>query len=299
MLLSAGASANQRARERHITPLALAAQFKRAAIVKELLRRGAEVNAEWRSLGGPSNALDYAALSGDVATMRLLVDAGAPIEAQGKDSQGPLVHAAWSGRAAPVQYLLALGADPKRRIVEPLLPATHSALRGAVGSGSAEVVRLLLKAGVDPNLDADDLGNTPLHRASWWKSNYDVVKALVDAGAKVDAVDRLKRTPLNSVLSTWQWQSDQTGIVRLLLSKGADPNRLNNHGVSPLMLAAVKCPPTSELIQTLLDAGADKNARDPQGKSALDRFMAMKDCPADSRASDERLQAIEKLLTPR
>lgn len=299
MLFSAGALANRRPRERDIPPLALAAQFKRSEIMKELLRRGAEVDAEWRILAGPSNALDYAALSGDVATMRLLVDAGAPIEAQGNDSQGPLVHAAWSGRVAAVQYLLDEGADPKRRIFEPLIPTTHSALHGAIGSGSADVVRLLLKAGVDPNLDADDLGNTPLHFASWWKSNYDVVKALIDAGAKVDAIDRLKRTPLNSVLGTWQWQSDQTRIVKLLLSKGADPNRLNNHGVSPLMLAAVKCPPTSELIQTLLDAGADKGLRDAQGKTALDRFKAKKDCPTDSRATDATLSAIETLLTPR
>lgn len=298
MLLSAGASPNRRPQERSIPPLALASHLKRFEIAKELLRRGATVNAELRT-GGPSNALDYAARSGDVATMRLLVDAGAPIEAQGQDSNGPLVWAAWSGNVAAIQYLLGKGADANRRIFVPTLPAYISALEAAIGARNADIVKVLLKSGADPNLEVDNYGNTPLHRASYWQSKYEVVEALVEAGAKVEAVNQSERTPLRSVLGDWTWHSDQTRIVKLFLSKGADVNRPNNFGETPLMLAAVKCPPNSELVKTLLGAGANKRARDPKGRTALARFRAKKNCPADRRATDQELRAIEKLLSTR
>ena len=45
--------------------------------------------------------------------------------------------------------------------------------------------------------------------------------------------------------------------LRLLLEKGGDPDRCDNHGLTPLTRAAGKC---AECVQVLLDFGADPDA---------------------------------------
>lgn len=63
-------------------------------------------------------------------------------------------------------------------------------------------------------------------------------------------------------------------IVRYLLSQGADPNGKNNDGVTPLIRAAVLLDLNVEdqkrIIDTLIDYGADINAKTVNGKTALD-----------------------------
>ena len=54
-------------------------------------------------------------------------------------------------------------------------------------------------------------------------------------------------------------------LVKALLAAGADPNAANSAGVTPLMWAA----PRVEIVQLLLDAGADVDARSEDGRSAL------------------------------
>ena len=54
-------------------------------------------------------------------------------------------------------------------------------------------------------------------------------------------------------------------LVTRLLAANADPNAANSAGVTPLMWAA----PRVDIVQLLLDAGADVNARSEDGRSAL------------------------------
>jgi len=66
------------------------------------------------------------------------------------------------------------------------------------------------------------------------------------------------------------------GLVRLFLEKGADPNRADDMGNTPLMGAASKC--DVELIQLLLDAGADPQIKSKAGLSAIEfSFMFAND----------------------
>jgi len=58
----------------------------------------------------------------------------------------------------------------------------------------ADAVRVLLDAGADPNVVAPD-GSTPLHQAVKAR-RVPVIRALVGAGARLDAVDRENLTPL-------------------------------------------------------------------------------------------------------
>jgi len=123
-----------------------------------LLRYGADVRA--RSDG----ALVAAAFKGYAPIVRCLIAAGADVDAQ---SGRALEQAAGFGRAAVVSLLLAAGATPhalskglvaaarkgRADIVCTLLQhgavAGHAALGAALGGDHADVVRLLVQAGVD------------------------------------------------------------------------------------------------------------------------------------------------------
>jgi len=89
-----------------------------------------------------------------------------------------------------------------------------------------QVVRALIEAGAD--VDAKDaLGLTPLHYASC----ASVAALLLDAGADVDAAGATGLTPLHLALDR--------PLARLLIARGADKNKRDACGNTPLHLAAV------------------------------------------------------------
>ena len=123
--------------------------------------------------------------------------------------------------------------------------------------GKVDVVRDLIKAGVDVN-EANDDGKTPLYTAV---SQYrvDVVRALIDAGADV-----------NKVHDGWGgvthlYYAANTGkeeLVRVLIDAGADVNKADNDGETPLFAAVRHGSMTS--VRALIDANKrlDKGRND-------------------------------------
>jgi ankyrin repeat protein len=57
-------------------------------------------------------------------------------------------------------------------------------------------------------------------------------------------------------------------MLDLLLKAGAEVNRADSQGITPLILAAQN--PNTDLISPLLQAGADPEARDHSGRNAKD-----------------------------
>lgn len=74
---------------------------------------------------------------------------------------------------------------------------------------------------------------SPLHYAVQYK-NVGIVESLLDCGVDIEAKDRNGNTALSDAI--FYSGGDKT-IIKLLISKGADQNNKNNHGVSPLSLA--------------------------------------------------------------
>lgn len=104
-------------------------------------------------------------------------------------------------------------------------------------------------------------GMTPLH-AAVEAGNIEIVQYLLDRGAKVNARDRLKRTPLMML------DEDATPeLVQLLLRYGAKPLLVDKEGNTSLMMAARSA--EAEIVRILVVAGVPVNARNIRGETAL------------------------------
>lgn len=168
--------------DHHQTPLA--ASLAHPAVVWTLLRSGADPE---RASERPQRLIEDAARHGDPDTLRLLLQAGAPIA-------GALVHAR---DPALFEHLVEAGADPDSVDASGETPLGRAASRGDLAR-----VRRLLDIGAGVDLPDEEL-RTPLMRAAgrtlghpWLLPDAPdpTVQALLEAGARTDTADALGRT---------------------------------------------------------------------------------------------------------
>lgn len=117
-----------------------------------------------------------------------------------------------------------------------------------------------------PNVDIetrDKYGFTPLILATD-NGNVEMVKVLIEASANLDASDTSGRTAL---IHSVECDFGYCDMVEVLLKAGVDMESKNKYGESALMVAVQNCGP--EIIQKLLDFGANVNAYDNDGWTAL------------------------------
>jgi uncharacterized protein len=108
----------------------------------------------------------------------------------------------------------------------------RSALHYAAAEGNLEEVARLLISGADPNLQ-DQQQWTPLHFAAQANS-APCVEELLRAGANPALRDSHGNTPLFRAVFASRGSGD---VICALRAGGADPNAINSHGVSPVILA--------------------------------------------------------------
>src|SRR5579885_1046487 len=229
--MAKGLDVNRRDR-RGATLLMHAAAFGSPEAMKLLLDAGADVNAKSQL---EATALIWGAA--DPAKVRLLVDRGADVNARSKLGRTPLMSAAAiAGASETVRLLLAKGADPQAK-------DTHgnSALLTAADAGDPETVRLLLEKGLDAN-SADEGGNTALMSAAG-NCDLEAVKLLLAKGADVNAANRfggkVKNGPIALTKLTALHLAAPFGspeLIRTLLAAGAKVKALDSRRMQPMTL---------------------------------------------------------------
>jgi uncharacterized protein len=140
-----------------------------------------------------------------------------------EDGATPFLRAAQSADVAVMKMLLEHGADPKLATAN-----GDTALMVAAGIGwvdgvtfewseaeNLEAVKMCLDLGIDPTI-ADGDGRTALHGAAH-KGRTDVIRLLVEHGAKLDARDKGSRDTFTGALEghTWMPIDYSRGLVRV------------------------------------------------------------------------------------
>lgn len=174
----------------NLTPLGLAAMAGHTAVVKALVRAGANKN-----IPEENPPILRAFKNRFYEIVGILVDAGAEIGRPGEASSGGnvLVWAASCGRLPEVKLLREAGADLDRAATELGVEATP--LAAAVRSRRTAVVKYLLSAGASVNKPSMVICATPLHLAAE-DGNLELVKYLVAAGGDVNCVAPNGFTPM-------------------------------------------------------------------------------------------------------
>ena len=282
MLIFAGANVRATTRIGAYTPLYLAAKGGYSDVVAALLAAGADAKAVTANGTTP---LMIAAAAGDTKSITSLIENGADINARdGAKGETPLMFAAGFNRTDAVKLLLARGADHKAttKVVDLFAltaPEEEAMARGAGGNGGRpQANRPADIAGATRGYRYNEListqgGLTALLFAA--RQGYaDTAKALIEGGADINQLNAGDKTsPLLMTIINGHFD-----LAMYMLERGASPNAPAFNGVAPLYAVLnIQWAPKSlypspkayqqqkttylELMQALIDKGADPNAR--------------------------------------
>jgi ankyrin repeat protein len=266
-MIAAGADVNQ-AQADGTTPLHWAAYKVDRELVNALLRKGARANVINRYGATP---LAEAVKIADAELVAMLVEAGADANVANEDGQTPLMLAARTGNVGVARLLVEQGADVNRR--ERF--RDQSAVMWAAGEGHADMVAFLVAKGADLTV-----------RARWndWES-------------QITNEPRVQYRPTGGLTPLlYAARAGCLGCVKAMVEAGADKDRPNPDGMTPMIMALDNGSPA--VAQYLLDRGANPHTWDWWGRTPLYVAVTMRGGP-DSRSGPrppESLAFINALL---
>ena len=206
---------------------------------------------------GEANILLWtSAPTGDLLSVKEAIEDGADVNFEIEGHGGVLLGATQSGNIRLVSYLLEKGANPNTQNLSGTNP-----LSIAVSTDRLDLVKLLIKnkaklsRGGDPRNEKFSILTVALSTRKMELFDY-----LLDAGADPNGANGL---PLAFSILLKNKEA-----IKTLVKKGANINYSGKGGFRPLMTAVIEG--DKEVIELLLDLGADPQIKDDAGKDVYD-----------------------------
>lgn len=261
---------------RNPTPLNIAAQYGHDEVVRLLLERGADVNqgagiaqdplllaaihqhtstVKMLLAQGADRRLHFAALQGDMPTVKACLAQGTDVNGRRHENRTPLHLAVLSGDEATLERLIAHEADINAQDSRAYTP-----LMTALEQDQLIAFQVLLDDGgrINPQQAVSNL----LHEAARFNA-INITEWLVGAGYSVNEPDSNNETPLHFAATT-----GSAAVANFLIQNGAELDVANtSRGQTPLHLAILN--ERVDLVQLLVDGGADINVSDKSGATPL------------------------------
>src|SRR5581483_3694086 len=316
VLLDAGAKINAQETWGGTTALMWAVSEKHPDVVKLLIERGADVNA--RSYYVPSASgrgfegtapvpnktsqgfeefasgwltpLMFAARENGLESARLLVKAGADINAQAGDGKDALSLALFDGSYDVAEFLLDSHANVNQQDAQRFTPLFWAVDRRNMETAPnfpwmetrepLPLIQKLLDAGAKPNTLINSTPRarlregsprlvyaTALMRAAL-AGDVELARLLLAHGADPHIISKDRETTLMAACGTGfingyhrqRSPAERLELVKLLVDLGEDVNAADNYGITPLMVAANLG--DIEIVKYLISKGADLGAHD-------------------------------------
>ena len=316
VLLEAGARVNVAENWGGTTPLMWAVSERHPAAVKVLIDAGADVNAKTkfvaaangRGFEGRSPKADaadqkpedfasgwltplmFAAREGDLESAKLLVAAGAEVNALGGDGKNALGLAIFNGNYDLASYLVDAKSNVNQADTQRFTPLYWAVDRRnmetapnfpwMVTADPLPLIKKLLDAGADPNAQVQNTPRarmregsprivfaTPLMRAAF-AGDLELTKLLLAYKADPKIISRDGETMLAAACGLAFIQGYHRGkppaerleVVKIFVELGVDVNQADDYGITPLMAAGNMG--DTKMIQYLVDKGANLGAYD-------------------------------------
>ena len=194
------------------------------------------------------SGLHAAAHAGDVRALERLLAAGADVDARDRHGRTPLHVATHARHGAAVRALAQRGAA-----LGALDDDRYDAVTIAAVADDEETLRLLLSLGASARLVTSRYDGTALIAAA--DLGHDgVVRQLIAAGAPLDHVNNLHWTALIESIVLGDGGPRHVATLRALVDAGADLQRADRDGRTPLQLARARG--YGSMIAILEQAGA-------------------------------------------